>query len=76
MKVWDNCRSREIGECPYFRSAIYHSGYTGKSGEETWNYCAKQKKYLRFIKKCAFAGSKEGIQKAKDLFVEEQACST
>ena len=76
MKVWNNCRGREIGQCPYFNFPRFHSGYTNKSGECTWNYCAKQNQYLRFIKKCTFAGSKNGIQKAKDLYLEEQADST
>lgn len=38
--------------CEYKREAKFTSGFTGKSGPETWSQCGKMKKYIREIKKC------------------------
>jgi hypothetical protein len=73
MKAWENCRGREIGTCPFFRSATYQAGFTGKSGEETWNKCLYKKSYLRLIKSCCYAGSKKGIDAAIEKHREQGA---
>jgi hypothetical protein len=45
---------------------MYHSGFTGKSGPETWWQCKFKQKYLRHIEKCELAGDYE---KQKNEFV-------
>lgn len=50
---------KECRSCPHFQLARYHSGYTGKSGPETWNWCEKKAEFLRHIKNCAIAATKE-----------------
>jgi hypothetical protein len=44
-------------DCPLLRWPIYHSGYTGKSGEETWFFCNKYRKPIRHIKRCLVQGN-------------------
>jgi len=57
MKIIGNCSIYGEANCPYLRYPLYHAGFTGKSGEETWFYCARQKKPIRHIKKCELAGN-------------------
>ncbi len=56
MRMTDNCRIYQVAECPYLRSPRYHSGYTGKSGEETWWMCNYHRQAVRNVKKCALTG--------------------
>jgi hypothetical protein len=56
MKDWGNCRSKKH-TCKYWRGPLYHAGFTGKSGPETWNTCVKHKKAIRNIKDCEIKGS-------------------
>jgi len=59
MKMLTNCRIFRVSDCPFLKWPICHSGYTGKSGEETWFYCSRLKKYIRHIKKCDIAGNND-----------------
>ena len=63
MKICNNCRSKKL-LCPFLKYPMYHSGYTGKSGELTWYWCEFNKAFLRHIKKCELAGNKEKQREA------------
>jgi len=57
-----NTRIFEIGDMkveidPLCRWPLFHSGYTSKSGEETWFHCARTKKPIRHINKCDLQGN-------------------
>jgi len=43
---------KQCRKCKHIQLPYYHSGFTGKSGPETWWYCAKKNKPLRHIKQC------------------------
>jgi len=51
---------RQCRCCVYFSLANFHSGFTGKGGQETWNKCMLKRQYLREIKKCEFAIADNG----------------
>lgn len=60
MKIKGNCReyTKDIRfECPFLRRPFYHSGYTSKSGPETWWHCILLEKPIRNIPKCELAGN-------------------
>jgi len=60
MKMKDNCRLWHPNmECPHLRRPVFHSGYTGKSGPETWWRCLRHKKPVHNVKRCDFAGNPE-----------------
>ena len=61
MTKKDNCekfgqKEEERWRCPYLRTPVVHSGFTGKSGEETWWRCVRHKKAVRNVRKCDIAG--------------------
>ena len=58
MRMRDNCRIPKIIDCPFLLYPLVHSGYTGKSGPETWFGCKLHKKPIRHIKSCELAGNK------------------
>lgn len=65
MKITGNCRcfnDRNRADCPYLRHPYYHSGYTGKSGPETWFMCVKHKAAVRNLKRCYLAGAPDKQQ--------------
>lgn len=70
MKMTGNCRVYRMADCPYLRWPFYHSGFTGKSGPETWWHCARTKKPIRYVRKCEFAGKPDEARKA---WTEEKA---
>lgn len=43
---------RYCRDCKYVLLPKYHSGFTGKSGRETWWMCGLHRDALRCIKKC------------------------
>lgn len=63
MKKLGNCEKwiqegihKDFVRCPFLLFPRYHSGYTGKSGPETWWHCGLHKKPIRRIKTCYKAG--------------------
>ena len=73
MRIKDNCRGRIQGTpftCPFLRSPMYHSGFTGKSGPETWWPCLRWKAYIRDIKECDLSGKPE---MQRDTWIEHEA---
>jgi len=58
MRILDNCLSKTI-RCPFLQYPMFHSGFTGKSGPETWWYCLHHQKYMRHIKKCSMMQNSE-----------------
>jgi len=56
MKRDGNCISKKF-ECLFLRRPKYHSGYTGKSGLDTWWTCVHHQDAIRNIKSCEFAGN-------------------
>jgi len=71
MKITGNCRPKGSW-CPFLRSPVYHSGFTGKSGPETWWQCLKFKKYTRNIGACPIAGNPE---EQREAWIEQEAKS-
>ncbi len=71
MKISGNCRSSRF-VCPFFRRALYHAGYTGKSGSEASCHCGRTKKAIGIMKKCDIASNPEQQRNAwaKKLEVE------
>ncbi len=63
MRVSDNCRIFRVADCPFLQFPYFHSGYTGKSGPETWYHCKRLKKAIRNIKTCELAGDYEAQKK-------------
>jgi len=61
MRILDNCRKGgpDWFECPFLRLPMFHSGFTGKSGPETWWSCLKRKAYMRDIDACDLSGKPE-----------------
>ena len=71
MKMIGNCRFYgEYADCPFLRFPAFHSGYTSKSGKETWFHCVKHEKPIRHIKFCNLAGDPD---KQKEVWIEDQA---
>lgn len=67
MKMSGNCHIEGEAYCPFLQRPLFHSGYTGKSGEDTWWYCKHpdrlaEKRYIRNIKSCCLAGNKEAMK--------------
>lgn len=58
MTKKDNCESLgdERYRCPYLRTPLYQSGFTGKSGEDTYWQCIRHRSAVRHLKKCDIAG--------------------
>jgi hypothetical protein len=56
MKMINNCRMEDY-DCLFLKWPMFHSGYTGKSGEETWFYCKRTRRPIRHIKKCDLQGN-------------------
>ena len=51
----ENEKRKKFLWCEHLRSPMFHSGYTGKSGPETWWRCLAGtglQSYVRNIKKC------------------------
>ncbi len=66
MKISGNCRDgRHV--CPFLRTPTYHSGFTGKSGPETWNFCKYNKDYPCQLKSCDLAAQWD---KQKDFWID------
>ena len=57
-------------DCPYLRFPMYHSGFTGKSGEETWWRCERKRKWLRHIKSCELSGNAELM---KETYIHDRS---
>jgi len=70
MKMIGNCRQYNIGHCPFSRNPAFRSGFTGKSGPETWFWCSFHNKAIRNVKKCEFAGD---YDKQKEAFQSERS---
>lgn len=45
--------------CFFFRTPVWHSGYTGMSGPSTWYQCSWIHRPLRDIKSCELEGDRE-----------------
>jgi len=58
MKISGNCRSSKF-VCPFFRRALYHPGFTGKSGSEASCHCARSKKVISVMKECKLVDNPE-----------------
>lgn len=70
MKMKGNCRIyggtvARIGDCEHLRWPIYHAGFTGKEGPETWWMCAHHRKPIRHIQSCELAGTMQLIESSK-----------
>jgi hypothetical protein len=57
MKMTGNCKSVSLMDCPYLVWPEYHSGFTGKSGPETWWHCKKHNQAIRHIYFCELSGN-------------------
>lgn len=55
MKMEGNCHGYKF-RCPHLRRPMFHAGYTGKSGQETWWQCLFQKLSVRHVKACKLSG--------------------
>ncbi len=69
MKMTGNCRQKE-GHCPFSKNPTYHSGYTGKSGVETWFWCDYWSKPIRHIRTCTLAGD---YARQRETFISERS---
>ncbi len=65
MKITGNCTTKHC--CPFLRNGIYHPGYTGKSGPETWVSCLFHKEYQRNIDVCHLSAN---YKKQKEAWME------
>lgn len=69
MKHSGNCTGimsdGKYHRCPFYRNPTYHSGFTGKTGPETWHYCKYNRDYPSQLKSCDLAGMPE---KQKDFW--------
>ncbi len=70
MKITGNCRSPR-GLCPFLRGPLYHSGYTGKSGEDTWWWCKRHDGPVRHIGACDLAGDRWNQDLIADMLVPQ-----
>jgi len=63
MRMSGNCLASGF-RCPFLEYPRVHSGYTGKSGPDTWFYCGKTNEPIRRISKCALAGDANAQREA------------
>ena len=70
MKMTENCRIYNArADCPFLRRPCYQSGFTGKSGPETWWMCGRHKSAVRHVKNCDIAADAE---KQKETWLNDQ----
>lgn len=59
MTITRNCRPYNSGSCPFLKWPLFQSGFTGKSGPETWFYCKKTGQAIRHMQSCTLAGDSD-----------------
>ncbi len=69
MKIKRNCHSI-LFECPFLKRPMFHAGFTGKEGPETWWQCEREQDYLRYIKSCPLAGDPDKQKEKHKTYME------